>query len=75
MIATKWFPTISDQERYMLQFRLRSCFYMLQGQHILLSHLLQTDKTDIQKMAGDFAAEKCTLNKEISNIIKNRPLT
>jgi hypothetical protein len=70
MIAAKWFPLISDQEKYLLQFRIRSCFYMTQGQHILLPRLLKIDVTKIQAMALDFAAENCVLNSEVNNVIK-----
>jgi hypothetical protein len=69
IIKKKWFSSITDEEKYLLQFRLRSCFYMLQGRHILAPKLPETGTAGMRRMAGEFAAENCTLNSDVYKLL------
>jgi hypothetical protein len=51
------------------RFGRRSCFYMLQGQHILAPKLPETGTAGMRRMAGEFSAENCTLNSDVYNLL------
>jgi hypothetical protein len=70
LLADNWFPLISEDERYKLQFRLRASLYSLQSQHILFPQLKKINEEKIIKMAKDFAIENCVIDKEMMHIIK-----
>ncbi|MDR1443823.1 MAG: glycoside hydrolase family 5 protein [Treponema sp.] len=65
MTADNWFPAISEDERYKLQFRLRACLYALQSRHILYPQLKKFKQAEILGMASEFAIENCRIDTEI----------
>jgi hypothetical protein len=69
VIKEKWFTKTTDDERYKMQFRLRACLYMLQGQHILYPQLKMIKPAEILKMANDFAIENCVIDHDIKGLL------
>lgn len=70
LIAGDMFEAITEEERYLLQFRLRSCLYVLQKEHILLPHLKQIEANKILNMPMDFSYDNCEIYPELKDLMK-----
>ena len=71
LIVEKWFPQITEKERYRLQFRLRACLYILQQEHILLPRLRQIAIQEMLEMPLDFSFKNCEIYPEMRDLIEN----
>ncbi len=69
LIGREWFQTITEEERYLLQFRLRACLYVLQKEHILLPKLRQIEADTILRMPYDFSFENCETDEKLRDLI------
>jgi Endoglucanase len=70
LIGQNWFSEITESEKYLLQFRLRACLYVLQQKHILLPKLKQITADEILKMPLDFSYENCEIYTELRDLMK-----
>ncbi len=70
LIGEEWFTAITKEERYLLQFRLRACLYVLQQEYILLPKLKRIAVKKILKMPFDFSFENCEVYPELRDLMK-----
>lgn len=69
-IGQNWFKLMTEEERYLLQFRIRACLYVLQKNHILLPKLEQIELKQVLKLPYDFSYENCEIYEEMKEFIK-----
>lgn len=69
-IARKDFVQLTNEERYLLQFRLRAALYVLQKSHILVPILREISLEKMLLMAKDFAYENCEIYEEMKALIQ-----
>ena len=69
-IARKDFVELTDEERYLLQFRLRAALYVLQKNHILVPKLRRISLEKMLFMAKDFSYESCEIYEEMKELFK-----
>ncbi len=69
-IARKDFVQLTNEERYLLQFRLRAVLYVLQKSHILVPKLREISLEKMLLMAKDFAYENCDIYEEMKALIQ-----
>lgn len=74
LLAEKWFPDLTEAERYILQFRLRACLFSLQGKYVLGPLLKEMGPKTALDMTADFAFENCSVQPEMERILKNHLL-
>lgn len=70
LVAKEWFKEMTEEERYLLQFRIRACLYVLQKEHILLPKLNQIPADKILQMPFDFSLENCEVYTDFRDLIK-----
>lgn len=70
VLAEKDFPQMTEDERYLLQFRLRAGLYMLQGSHVLAPRLKALGAEKLAATARDFEAERCMVQPQMSRLLK-----
>ncbi len=68
-IARKDFEELTIEERYLLQFRLRAAFYVLQKNHVLIPKLRKISLDKMLLMAKDFAYENCEIYEDMKELI------
>ncbi|SHM32915.1 hypothetical protein SAMN02746066_01627 [Anaerosporobacter mobilis DSM 15930] len=69
-IARKDFVQLTNEERYLLQFRLRAVLYVLQKSHILVPKLREISLEKMLLMAKDFAYENYDIYEEMKALIQ-----
>lgn len=70
LITREWFGEMTGEERYILQFRLRACLYVLQKEHVILPRLHQISPERILAMPLDFSLEHCERYDAFQTLIK-----
>lgn len=70
VLAATGFPKMTEEERYLLQFRLRAGMYLLQESHILAPRLQAMGGAGLCAAAQDFRAEKCEIQPDMSRLLK-----
>ena len=66
----QWFPAQTEEDRYLLQFRLRACLYVLQQRYLLLPQLRAMAPEELLDMAGDFALERCQVDEDYRRLVE-----
>lgn len=69
-IQEQEYPEITEEERYLLQFRLRACFYVLQAEHVLRPMLGQISSDTMLKMAKEFMVANCEIDYRLREVIE-----
>lgn len=65
----KYYPNLSEEEKYRLQFKFRANMYELQARHIAKEILEKITKDEIKEHLSDFAFDKCVINKEFEQVL------
>lgn len=68
-IKDNYFINMSDDEKYLLQFRIRSILYFLQSRYIIKPAIDNINGTELINMAKDFKFEKCDIYSEMKELI------
>jgi endo-1,4-beta-mannosidase len=71
LIEMEWFQGMTEEESYLLQFRIRACLYVLQRSHILLPRLKEISSEEILHLPNDFSIENCEVYKEFMDLMKS----
>ncbi|WP_167955689.1 glycoside hydrolase family 5 protein [Anaerosporobacter faecicola] len=69
-IAEKDFTQITEEERYLLQFRLRAALYVLQRNHVVIPKLQKIPLDNMLSMAKDFAYENCEIYENMKVLMQ-----
>lgn len=69
-LTQQWFPAQTEEDRYLLQFRLRACLYVLQQRYLLLPRLKAMAPEALLDMAGDFAFERCQVDGDYRRLLE-----
>lgn len=69
-LADKWYPNMTEEEHYLLQFRFRATIYQLQKEHILIPELTKRTEEEILQLPEDFKFEHCQVNKAFQDYMK-----
>jgi endo-1,4-beta-mannosidase len=69
-IEKECFPDITKEDRYLLQFRMRACLYVLQKKYVLLPNLERIPPEKLLGLPFDFAYENCEIYREFMALIK-----
>ncbi|BCN30880.1 glycoside hydrolase family 3 C-terminal domain-containing protein [Anaeromicropila herbilytica] len=70
LIQHTFYTTMTKEDRYLLQFSLRACLYVLQKKYILIPNLESIEKEEMLQMAMDFSFENCEIDQEFMDLIK-----
>lgn len=71
VIKERYYPLMTEEERYLLQFRFRACLYLLQKEYVLRPELDKITAQEIILMAREFSFENCEINVELETIMKH----
>lgn len=71
LIGAEWFIDMTEENRYLLQFRLRACLYVLQKEYIILPKLNRITVEKFLKMPLDFSFENCDIYPELRDLMKS----
>jgi aryl-phospho-beta-D-glucosidase BglC (GH1 family) len=69
-LETHGFPKITEEEKYLLQFRLRAAIYLVQKNHIIRPELEKIKQEEFVLLAEDFGFKKCEIQKPLVKVIE-----
>lgn len=70
VMKEKWFPQLTEEEGYILQFRIRATSYLLQKNHILIPVLKKFSPEDLIKAGEAFKLENCEIDEYYVKLIE-----
>lgn len=65
----KFYPNLTSEEKYKLQFKLRANMYEIQATYVTKSVLKDVKKEEIEKHLSEFLFDKCKINKEFERVL------
>ncbi len=69
LMQKKWFPEMTDCDKYLMQFRLRSCLYVFQKEYILKPVFKHIRKSKLLLYASEFCYENCEIETGMKKIV------
>ncbi|BBF45252.1 hypothetical protein lbkm_4014 [Lachnospiraceae bacterium KM106-2] len=70
LVKEKYFTKMTEENRYLLQFRLRACLYLLQKEYIIEPRLQGISKDKALMLPEDFQFENCEVNEQYKDFMK-----
>lgn len=70
LIQKECFPEMTDKEKYLMQFRLRACLYILQKEYVLKAALIHIAEDELLTYADEFCYENCEIEEGTKEIVK-----
>lgn len=69
LLKVNWYPELTEEEAYLLQFRLRSDLYSLEKNHITKPLLKGYSPVKLEELAKQFSFENCEVDEDLKQII------
>lgn len=70
MAGRKFFPEITEEDKYELQFRVRACLFYLQKKYIVKPALKAIQPEEVFSYAREFLFENCEVDEEMKKIVR-----